>query len=107
MEAVVPQLDGLVEAECRQLLSMVATRKFSNHWLLHPMEAPQFPFGELLQPITAGVEVALREKVEEHVESLQNMCTCRGGGPDAAEDDAGVEGSGASDADAYSNSPPV
>ena len=45
LEAVVPRLDGLVEAECRQLLSAAATRIFSNFWLLHPVEAPQFPFG--------------------------------------------------------------
>ena len=72
---MVPRLNGLVEAECRQLLSVAATRIFSNFWLLHPVEAPRFPFGELLQPITTEVEVALGDKVAEHVEVLQNICS--------------------------------
>ena len=79
LEAAVPLLDRFVEAECRQLLSVVATWIFSNLWLLHPVEALRFPFGEHLQPIPARVEAALREKVAEHVEALQKMCTCEGG----------------------------
>ena len=105
LEAAVPLLDRLVEAECRQLLSVVATLIFSNLWLLHPVEAPRFPFGELLQPIPAGAEAALREKVAEHVEDLQNMCT-REGGSDAtapAEGDVGTGGSGAGDAGVEAN----
>ena len=43
LEAAVPLLDRLVEAECRQLLSVVATLIFSNLWLLHPVEAPRNP----------------------------------------------------------------
>ena len=104
---MVPRLDGLVEAECRQLLSAAATRIFSNFWLLHPVEAPQFPFKELLQPIAAEVEAPLREKVAKHVEALQDMCTRRGGDPEAAEADAGAEGSGAGGADAERAAPPM
>ena len=40
LEAAVPLMDELVEAECRQLLSVVATRIFSILWLLHPVESP-------------------------------------------------------------------
>ena len=82
-------------------------RIFSNFWLLHPVEAPQFPIGELLQPIAAEVEAPLRERVAKHVEALQDMCTRRGGDSNAAEDDASVEGSGAGGADAESGAPPM
>ena len=98
---MVPRLDGLVEAECRQLLSAAATWIFSTFWLLHPVEAPQFPFEELLQPIAAEVEAPLREKV------AQDMCTRRGGDPEIAEADAGAEGSGAGGADAEGGAPPM
>ena len=67
---MVPRLDGLVEAECRQMLSVAATRIFSNFWLLHHVEALRFPFGKLLEPIELEVEPDLGEKVAEHVEAL-------------------------------------
>ena len=72
-----------------------------------PYGGATVPFGELLQPIAAEVEAPLRERVAKHVEALQDMCTRRGGDPDAAEDGAGAEGSGAGGADAESGAPPM
>ena len=71
------------------------------------MEAPQFPIGELLELISAEVEAALREKVAKHMEALQDMCTCRGGDPDAAEDGASAEDSVAGNADVESGVAPM
>ena len=49
----------------------------------------------------------MRERVAKHVEALQDMCTHRGGDPEAAEADAGAEGSGAGGADAEGGAPPM
>ena len=49
----------------------------------------------------------MRERVAKHVEALQDMCTRRGGNPDATEDDAGAEDSRAGGADAECGAPPV
>ena len=52
-------------------------------------------------------DLPLREKVAKHVESLQDMCTRRGGDSEATEADAGAEGLGVGGADAEVGSPPM
>src|SRR5664279_2944196 len=59
-------VDSIVDEECHELLSIAATRIFSN--LYHAN--PKFDFGPMLRPVEREHAAALAKEVAEHVEVL-------------------------------------
>ena len=59
-------MNNIVEDECRELLSIAATRVFSN---LRRID-PGFDFSSVLRPVEPRLAVALEKEVRAHVEAL-------------------------------------
>jgi hypothetical protein len=69
LESAGTSMDGIVEAECRHLLKIAATRVFSNLRCLDP----SFDFSAMLQRVEAEDSIRVGDEVEEHVDALLKL----------------------------------
>ena len=74
LEGAALNVVDILEEECRDLFSVVATRDFS-HLLLRD---PGFNFSEVIIPVPAESREGLAEAVEDHVSVLLGKFSCSG-----------------------------
>ncbi|MBI0384628.1 hypothetical protein JBE27_52325, partial [Streptomyces albiflaviniger] len=97
LEQIVSGVNTIVEDECRELLSIAATRVFSHLRRLNP----RFDFSSVLGPVDPRIAIALDKMVRPHVEALvqaygrSDEASEGGDSGDSGED--GEEGSGDSE----------
>ena len=96
LDGVATNLNNVVEEECRELLSLAATRVFSN--LRHAN--PNFDFASVLQRVEPSLAFELAKEVKEPVEALVKLYRREDDGSaessDGASGDAPDESTGAS-----------